>query len=489
MTTRQTVTMLAADVTVVRSLPRTAEAFGIAVRPTGIAPRQLGLSRSNLAALGFDGAVGQTLLIPSREGATLIAVGVGATPTTNELRDAAAAFARAASRFTHLATNIADGAADPAAAEQAVVEGAALARYRYEGAKAASVGSPDLASLALVVSAKSDEAAMVGATRGTVTARAGCLARQLADLPPNELTARKIAALAEELAGKHGLDVEVFDKDQLAVLGCGGMLGVNAGSVEPPRMIKLTYSPRGAKAHIALVGKGVMYDSGGLSLKPTNAMSVIMKMDMSGAGAVLAAMTTLAELGCSNKVSAWLMCTDNMPSGAAVKLGDVLTFRNGKTAEIHNTDAEGRLVLADGLSLAAEEAPDAIIDIATLTGAALAALGTDIAAVVGNDADLIAKVRASAEVTDEPVWELPLSRDRYRKLIDSNVADMKNVGGPYAGAITASIFLSEFVGEVPWAHLDIAGPMNADAQAGWKTKGATGFGTRLLIDLATSYSK
>jgi leucyl aminopeptidase len=488
MRVRQTVKMLAADVTVVRSLPRTAEAFGVVVRPSGVVPRQLGLSRSNLTHLGFEGAVGQTLLVPTREGATLIAVGVGEASTTNELRDAAAAFARAAGRFAHLATNIGDGGTDPAAAAQAVVEGAALARYRYEGAKAASNGSPDLASLALVLPAKADKAASVGAARGVVTARAACLARQLADLPPNELTARKIAALAVELGAAHGLDVEVFDRDQLAVLGCGGMLGVNAGSIEPPRMIKLTYAPRGAKAHVALVGKGVMYDSGGLSLKPTNPMSAMMKMDMSGAGAVLAAMTTLAELGCRNKVSAWLMCTDNMPSGAALKLGDVLTFRNGKTAEIHNTDAEGRLVLADGLALAAEESPDAIIDIATLTGAAMAALGTDIAAVIGTNEGLIAKVRASAEATDEPVWEMPLCRDRYRKLIDSNVADMKNVGGPYAGAITASIFLSEFVGEVPWAHLDIAGPMNAEAPAGWKTKGATGFGARLLIDLATSYS-
>jgi leucyl aminopeptidase len=481
--------MLAADVTVVRTVPRTAEAFGVAVRPTGSVPRQLGLSRASLEKLGFEGKVGQGLLIPTREGATVIAVGVGEAPTTNELRDAAATFARVANRFEHLATNLVDGSADPSAAAQAVVEGAVLARFRYEGAKAATAGLPDLSSLALVVAAKSDKAASVGALRGSVTARAGCLARQLAELPPNDLTARKIAAMAVDLGAAHGFGVEVFDRDQLAVLGCGGMLGVNAGSTEPPRMIKLTYSPRGAKAHIALVGKGVMYDSGGISLKPTNPMSAMMKMDMSGAGAVLAAMTTLAELGCRNKVSAWLMCTDNMPSGAAVKLGDVLTFRNGKTAEIHNTDAEGRLVLADGLSLAAEAEPDAIIDIATLTGAALAALGPDIAAVVGSNADLVDKVRASAEATDEPVWEMPLSRDRYRKLIDSNVADMKNVGGPYAGTITASIFLSEFVGDVPWAHLDIAGPMNADSANGWKTKGATGFGARLLVDLAMSYTK
>jgi leucyl aminopeptidase len=176
-----------------------------------------------------------------------------------------------------------------------------------------------------------------------------------------------------------------------------------------------------------------------------------------------------------------------MPSGSAMKLGDVLHIRNGKTVEIHNTDAEGRLILADGLSLAAEEAPDAIVDIATLTGAAMAALGQEMAAVIGSNDALVAQVRTSADQVDEPVWQLPLATDRYRKLLDSVVADMKNVGGPYAGATTAAIFLSEFVGDVPWAHLDIAGPMNVDNDTGWKSKGATGFGTRLLIDFATSF--
>jgi leucyl aminopeptidase len=213
----------------------------------------------------------------------------------------------------------------------------------------------------------------------------------------------------------------------------------------------------------------------------------MMKMDMSGAAAVLGAMTALKELGCRNKVTAWLMCTDNMPSGSAMKLGDVLHIRNGKTVEIHNTDAEGRLILADGLSLAAEEVPDAIVDIATLTGAAMAALGQEMAAVVGSDDALVAQLQTSADQVDEPVWQLPLATDRYRKLLDSVVADMKNVGGPYAGATTAAIFLSEFVGDVPWAHLDIAGPMNVDNDTGWKSKGATGFGTRLLIDFATSF--
>jgi leucyl aminopeptidase len=199
-------------------------------------------------------------------------------------------------------------------------------------------------------------------------------------------------------------------------------------------------------------------------------------------------MTVLKDLKVRTKVTAWLMCTDNMPSGSALKLGDVLTMRNGKTVEIHNTDAEGRLVLADGLSLAVEEAPDAIVDIATLTGAAMAALGPQIAPVLGTSQSLVDQLMACSEATDEPLWQLPLAAQRYRKLLDSVVADMKNIGGPYGGAITASIFLSEFVGDIPWAHLDIAGPMMVEGDDGIYAKGATGFGTRVLIDLASKFT-
>lgn len=478
----------AATVTVARNVPRTAQAVGLAVGTAGPVPRQLGLSRAALEANGFTGKVGQTLVVPAREGATFIAVGIGDEPTDHQRREAAAAFARAAGTRTALATNLADGAADPASAAQAVVEGVLLARYRYVALKSDRSGAGPVESLTLTVAAANDKAATAGAQRGVVTSRAANLARELANTPASHLTARQFAAKAEELAGEHGVDVEVFDKDQLAVLGCGGILGVNAGSVEPPRMIKLSYKPRNPRAHVALVGKGVMFDSGGLSLKPSGPLTNLMKMDMSGAAAVLSVMTTLRELGCRNQVTAWLMCTDNMPSGSALKLGDVLTFRNGKTVEIHNTDAEGRLILADGLSLAAEAQPDAIVDIATLTGAALAALGPDIAAVIGSDDAVVDQLRKASDATDEPIWQMPLAKDRYRKLLDSVAADMKNIGGPYGGATTAAIFLSEFVGDVPWAHLDIAGPMNVDADTGWKSKGATGFGTRLLIDFATSFA-
>lgn len=480
-----------ASVQIVRSAPAEAAALGLAVKGSGPVPRQLGVSRSRLAELGFEGKPGQTLVLPGKQG-VVVAVGVADAPTANQLRDAAGAFVRAVPRAAHVATNLAEVAGpdvDAAAAYRAVTEGALLAGYRYAGLKSDPASGAVLTQVSLVGAASA--AARSGAAAGQATAGATALARELANTPASHLTARQLADFAVQLGRERGLDVEVYDKDRLAQLGAGGILGVNAGSTEPPRLVKLTYTPRSnakrTPAHLAIVGKGVMYDSGGLSLKPTNPMSAIMKMDMSGAAAVLATLTALPALGAPHKVTGWLVLTDNMPSGSALKLGDVLTIRNGTTVEVHNTDAEGRLILADGLALAVEERPDAVLDIATLTGAALAALGEAWAAVIGNDEALVNRVRAAGESTGEPVWELPLSRDQYRSQLDSNVADLKNIGGSYGGAILAGIFLSEFVGETPWAHLDIAGTMNSDANNGWKSKGATGFGARLLIDLVTSY--
>ncbi len=289
-----------------------------------------------------------------------------------------------------------------------------------------------------------------------------------------------------QVAAERRLTIEVLDEVEMTELGLGGMLGVNKGSTEPPRLIKLTYTPRRPTATVALVGKGVMYDSGGISLKPSDGMHVLMKMDMTGAAVVLATMSLLPVLKPKVKVVGFLCCTDNMPSGSAMKLGDVLKIRNGKTVEIHNTDAEGRLVLADGLSLAVEDGADAIVDIATLTGAVMGALGRKVAGVLGNDQPWVDEVLAAAGRTGERAWQLPLVDD-YRKLLDSNVADLKNVGGPYGGAIIAGLFLREFVGEVPWAHLDIAGVMDSDADEGIFSKGATAYGVRLLADLLTHF--
>ncbi len=476
-------------VSTARRLPGSPGAIGLAVAAKGAVPRQLGLTRSALETSGFSGGVGQTLVVPTSHGA-VVAIGIGEPGEidANGLRAAAAAFARAAARHAHLSTNLTDvDGIDAETAGQAVTEGVLLASYRYVGLKNDVDSGSKLAELTLVAGASRAKAVDSGASTGKVIAAAAALARELANTPPTHLNAKDLAKRATALAADRGLAVEVFNRDQLAAMGCGGMVGVNRGSTEPPRMVKLTYTPRNPRGHLVLVGKGVMYDSGGISLKPTNAMHAVMKMDMSGAAAVLSTMSALKELRCRSKVTAFLMCTDNMPSGSALKLGDVLTMRNGKTVEIHNTDAEGRLVLADGLSLAVEEEPDAIVDIATLTGSALAALGKRYAALLGNDAAFVDVVRERSAAVDEPAWPLPLETKKYRKLLDSVVADMKNVAGPYGGAITAAIFLSEFVGDVPWAHLDIAGPMDVDADEGIYAKGATGFGTRLLIDLACNF--
>lgn len=481
------------DVEVVRSLPRTGDAgvaIGLPVGAEGPAPRQLGLSRAALAAHGFEGKPGQTLVLPAPDGPTLIAVGIGSVADLDAagLRNAAAAFARAAGKRATLVTTLADlGAFDAKTAGQVVTEGIGLALYRYTELKtdpAARDGQPR--SLRLVAAEARARGVRQGADVGLVTSAAAALARDLANTPPAYLTARALAERAVEVAAATGLGVEVFNKDQLVQMGCGGIVGVNRGSAEPPRMVRLEYRPRNPQGHVALVGKGVMYDSGGISLKPSDGMHVVMKLDMSGAAAVLAAMSTLKALRCKAAVTGYLMCTDNMPSGSAMKLGDVLTIRNGKTVEIHNTDAEGRLLLADGLSLATEARPDAVVDIATLTGACVTALGEKIAGVLGNDQGWVDQVRDASQRADEPVWQLPLAT-QYRKLLDSNVADMRNIGGPYGGAITASVFLSEFVGDVPWAHLDIAGPMKVDADEGWLSKGATGFGARLLIELLLNF--
>jgi leucyl aminopeptidase len=378
------------------------------------------------------------------------------------------------------------GRLDRKVAAQVVVEGMSLATHRYTDLKTVDKKTPKLATVSLV---GTGAATTGGVKRGQVIANATNMARDFANMPPAYLTATIFANKAVEIAGQTGLKVEVFNKDQLLAMGCGGIVGVNRGSVEPPRMVRLTYKPTGAKGkpHLVLVGKGVMYDSGGISLKPSDPSHAMMKGDMSGAAAVLATMSTLKALGCTNQVTGYLMCTDNLPSGSAMAMGEVLTMRNGKTVEIHNTDAEGRLVLADGLSLATEQKPDAIVDIATLTGACQRALGNGMAGVMGNNQKWIDQLTAAAERTSDKLWQLPLERE-YRPALDSYVADMKNVGGE-AGAITAALFLEEFVGDTTWAHIDIAGPMWTDSDNGWLQKGMTGYGTRLLIDAALNFRR
>ena len=480
---------MALNFEVAAKAPATAKAVGIPITSEGALPKEVTLSRATLETLGFTGKVGQTYVVPAEKGAVSILIGVGEMSKldTASLRKAAAAFARAASGFESVSTTLAHiGRLDRKVAAQVVVEGMSLATHRYTDLKTVDKKAPKLATVSLV---GTGAATSSGVKRGQVIANATNMARDFANMPPAYLTATIFANKAVEIAGQTGLKVEVFNKDQLLAMGCGGIVGVNRGSVEPPRMVRLTYKPTGAKGkpHLVLVGKGVMYDSGGISLKPSDPSHAMMKGDMSGAAAVLATMSTLKALGCTNQVTGYLMCTDNLPSGSAMAMGEVLTMRNGKTVEIHNTDAEGRLILADGLSLAAEQKPDAIVDIATLTGACQRALGNGMAGVMGNNQKWIDQLTAAAERTSDKLWQLPLERE-YRPALDSYVADMKNVGGE-AGAITAALFLEEFVGDTTWAHIDIAGPMWTDSDNGWLQKGMTGYGTRLLIDAALNFRR
>ena len=481
----------AVAVKVSKSLPGAATTLGIAVGERGDIPQALPVGRKRLAAAGFEGAVGTALVVPTEDGPTTVAVGIGdpAALDPAALRNAAAAFARAAAKRPKLAFSLLGVSAhvDVEAAAQAVVEGVLLARYGYDPLRTTPKATP-VATLTLVVDAGHEKAATAGAARGQAMAAVQQLARDLANTPHNHLSASRLAKVATALGPERGLKVEVFDKEALLDMGCGGLLGVNAGSAEPPRMVKLTYTPaKGTPTgKLTLVGKGIMYDSGGIALKPGDEVHAQMKNDMSGAAAILAAMSVLGELGCTTAVTGYLMCTDNMPSGTALALGDVITMRGGTTVEVVNTDAEGRLVMADALVLATEEPVDAVVDIATLTGACMRALGTQVAGVMGTDQPLVDQVRAAADATDEPVWQLPLER-RYRKELDSTVADLKNLGGANAGAITAGLFLAEFVGDVPWAHIDIAGTAQTPADGGWHTAGCSGFGARLLVQLALDF--
>ncbi len=469
-----------------------ATVIGVPVGANGDVPAELGLERSRLEAAGFDASVGATLVVPGAEGPPLVAVGIGDADRLDvaAVRNAAAAFARAAGSHARLAFSLAGlDTVGPEQAAQAAVEGALLARYRYDPLRRQPKGTP-LGALTLVAGPGQDAAATAGAERGRCFASATQLARDLANTPHSHLNATVLADVAVALGADRGLGVEVFDKDALVAMGCGGLLGVNRGSAEPPRMVKLTYRPDGPgepPAQLTLVGKGIMYDSGGIALKPGDEVHAQMKNDMSGAAAILAAMSVLGALGGRNAVTGYLMCTDNMPSGTAMALGDVITMRGGTTVEVVNTDAEGRLVMADALVLATEEPTDAIVDIATLTGACMRALGTQVAGVMGNHEGLIDQIRAAAAATDESVWPLPLEA-RYRKELDSTVADLKNLGGANAGAITAALFLAEFVGDKPWAHLDIAGTAQSAADSGWLTAGTTGFGARLLAQLALDFA-
>ena len=447
------------------------------------------LDTAFLKAAGFDGKVGKSRALPADDGSMVLAVGMG-----DKKKVDAEAFRRAAARLvswtgpaTRAATTLLSAGPDVAGAAQALAEGAAMAAYRFNDFKTDGK-KVDLQEL-VVVGGGGPAAVQKGLDRGAAIAGAVNLARDLINGPAGSITPRKLAAVATDVAKNSGLTAEILDEKAIKAERLGALAGVAAGSDEPPRLIKLTYEPTGrARGTVALVGKGITFDSGGLSLKTADGM-MTMKTDMGGAAAVIATMSVLAELGCKVKVIGIAPTTENMPGGAAIKPGDVLTARNGKTIEVLNTDAEGRLVLADGLSLATEAGVDAIVDLATLTGAQVVALGRKIAGLMGNNDGFVEQVQGAAARAGEGVWPLPLP-DEYRRDIDSEVADMKNIGRPgQAGTLIAGLFLREFVDDTPWAHLDIAGPSRSDEDSGYIRRGATGFGVRTLVELLTTFEK
>jgi leucyl aminopeptidase len=405
-------------------------------------------------------------------------VGLGDEADAEVLRRAAATAAGAVTRHETVATTL--HLVDVDGAGEYVAFGFELGQYRFSKYQS----EPKPVATTTLVLAGADEAAMEAAGRGQTIAAAVALARDLINEPAVAKPPVELAARAVAIAERHGLESRVYDETEFEAEGFGGLAAVNAGADNPGRMVVLKYRPEGAERSLVFVGKGIVFDSGGLSLKPASAMEA-MKTDMSGAAAVLAAMDAIAALRPDVNVTVITPLTENVVSGSAQRPGDVLKARNGKTIEVLNTDAEGRLVLADGLSLAAELKPDLIVDVATLTGACSVALGPKIGGLFASDDEAAAAVLDAAWVAGEKLWRLPLEAE-YKSHIESTIADMKNTGERYGGAISAALLLAEFAGDGPWVHLDIAGPARSSAAEHYVTKGGTGFAVRTLVELATA---
>lgn len=442
-----------------------------------------------LEAIGFTGKPCAVVRASAPEATDkpLFVVGTGSAPDAAALRDAIGAVARTTTGFPSLAV-AAPGT--PVSLWRAAAEGAVLGGYRFDSYK--TDPGPRRAERVSVYAAEEVPAADVDAVRqiGASTALVKDLVNTPAEwLGPQDFAERTTAALADL-----PVTVEVYDEERLAEEGFGGILGVGQGSDRPPRFIRLDYAPAGAKRHIALVGKGITFDTGGLSLKPAAGM-VGMKFDMCGAATALAVVRAAAALDLPVRVSGWLCVADNMPSGRAIRPGDVLRMLDGTSVEVLNTDAEGRLVLADGLVAASRAEPDVIVDIATLTGAIIVALGNRHTGVMGDD-DTVAAYLAAAARADEPAWHLPLP-DHMDEELDSPIADMQNakIGDPSGGSLFAGLFLRRFVGRtgdeadaprIPWVHLDIAGSAHHKAAGyGPIDKGPTGAAVRSLLEFVS----
>ncbi len=445
-----------------------------------------------LDTTGFTAKSGSTRTLPGPAGTATVLAGLGpdAERSVDTFRTIGGAIARAAAKHETVVVDAtvldAAGALNANAVAQALAEGIGLGTYRYTALKS----EPEPSKLTTVhVVGKGGKRVQEAFDLGSAIAEAVAVARDLVNEPGGTLTPPAYASEIQSLGATYGFQVTVLDEKAVAEAKMGGLLGVNRGSEIPCRFVELRWSPAGKpRGAVALVGKGVTFDSGGLSLKPSDGM-LTMKGDMGGSAAVVGAFCALGAVAPNVEVRGYVPLTDNMTGGDATRLGDVLRISNGKTVEIHNTDAEGRLILADALSRASDEAPDAIVDLATLTGACMVALGNTHAGVMGSNQAWIDQVLAAGETSGEKSWPLPMPEE-WRKNLDSDIADMKNIGGRYGGASIAALFLREFVGEgIPWAHIDIAGPAFVDAESPTEAKGGTGYGVRTLLALLKGYRK
>jgi leucyl aminopeptidase len=436
----------------------------------------------------FKGRAGQQLVVHlgGRIGRALV-VGAGKRSefNTSSLRQLAAqAVEEADRRRLSGATVVVPESLQHAEGIKAAAFGARLGLYRYVQWRTVDVEAPTVESFGIATPGKAVDGAQAAVELASIEAGAVAMARDLVNGPPAEITPRALAAVAERIGREETLEVEVFDEHALRGHGMNLLLAVGAASTEPPRLIRLTWRPPGATATtpvIALVGKGITFDSGGYNIKPTGSMED-MKIDMAGAAAVLGAMKAVAKLRPNAIVHGLVPAAENLVSGAGYKPGDVIRSYNGKTVEIMNTDAEGRLILADALAWAVKLGATRIVDLATLTGACMIALGPNTAGLFSNDDAFRAQVQEAAKKAGEDVWPMPLTA-KLRGMLKSPIADMKNIGERWGGAITAALFLKEFIGDATWAHLDIAGPASNDKPEPGMPRGGTGFGVMTLIEL------
>ena len=464
----------------------------VTVHGEGLTPAQTSKIADALQSVGASGKSGEITSIPAPTGikaATVIGVGLGDRSKDaggEQLRRAIGSAVRGSTGKKKVAIVPPD--AEPATLRDVAIA-ARLGSYAFTAFKSdAPASTKPVSSVVVVVPAPAGEAKAI-IERAETVGEAVCFTRDLVNTPPNALAPADLAQAAKDSVKGLPVTVKVWDEKALERDGCGGILGVGKGSSRPPRLVRMTYAPRGASTHIALVGKGITFDTGGISIKPAANMDE-MKADMSGAAAVIGAVRAIASLGLPIKVTGWVPTAENMPSGTAQRPGDVLTTYSGKTVEVLNTDAEGRLVLADALGMAVEETPDLIVDVATLTGAQRIALGSRTAGVMANNDDARSQVIDAADAAGEAMWPMPLPED-LRPSLDSATADIANIGDRLGGMLSAGVFLQEFVpSDQPWVHIDIAGPAyNEKAPYGYTPKGGTGSAVRTFVELAENFSR